>query len=560
MIPSNHRWTLVSVFALSFLWLSSCDRVTKKPSTGRQLVGSRASAAVLVDAALPEVDAIGYEAELWLDDIQDTYRASLVGEFVATEDISKLSLDFEGNEVDNVQFRGQNASYTRNKSELAISFPTKIKKGASFSVAVQYHGKINPADSTKQGDLSDFGGLQSNRIHDEKTKIYSTLNWPSKARRWLPVRDHPRDGAKIAFTITAPRKYRIVATGKATGNSDNPDGTRTWQFKTMTPMPTYCFHFSAYDKWEVKQDASVLGLPIDYYYHNKSSAVLTDVYGIVPSALEFFEKNFGRYRWQSLSYIEEPVFGLSGMEHATAISMDPNIFGIISFARSAAVHELAHHWAGNLVRIRNWNDLWLSESFAEYLTFRFLTTQDGPYSESQLYRYSLLVAMTGDQQFGYAIRPLKPVTDPVKILSPIVYQKGALVLRLLEKIVGRQKFTRSLKEWFETNATKAVTTEDLKKAMSDSLGMDLTDFFNQFIYSEQFPILDVSFSLDGDETVVQVEQVQNKGPVDGFSLPLDLEFSGDSGEKKKIEMYVGGKVGKQSFKLGFVPSRACCRS
>ena len=81
------------------------------------------------------------------------------------------------------------------------------------------------------------------------------------------------------------------------------------------------------------------------------------------------------------------------MEHASVVSMDETLFVDPVEARKTAFHELAHHWSGNLVRIRTWNDFWLSEGFTEYLTARFLSANDGPEAKKTVFRGYLTEAL-----------------------------------------------------------------------------------------------------------------------------------------------------------------------
>ncbi|MEA2750290.1 MAG: hypothetical protein QOI41_4433, partial [Myxococcales bacterium] len=332
-----------------------------------------------VDTTLPDYDAIGYEIDLRVNDVpgHETYAADVKGSYVATRDLTELVLDFEGNTIDDVLVGGHGATYRRDGAKLIVKLPQSVPSGRSFTTRIRYHGTVIQADGADNNDFAAFGGLNVRQHDAEGKRIYSSLNWPSKSRRWVPVRDHPSDGAMVAMNLTFPRSFTVIANGKQVARTERADGTSTWRYEALTAMPAYDFHIVAYEGWKVDSASSASGIPIATYTYSSASPMQPAIYSDLPKALDFYQSKFGKYRWGTLSFIEEPIFG-GAMEHATVVSMDETLFRMPVEARKTAFHELAHHWSGNLVRIRTWNDFWLSEGFAEYLTARFLAANDGP--------------------------------------------------------------------------------------------------------------------------------------------------------------------------------------
>ena len=340
-----------------------------------------------VDRSLPDVDATGYEIDLKIDDAprREAFAADVKGSYVATRDLDSLTLDFEGNTIDEVLVGGRAATYERNGAKLTIKLPQSIANGRSFTTRIRYHGLVAQADGANPNDFSAFGSLNVKQRNAEGKRIFSTLNWPSKARRWLPLRDHPADGAMFAINATLPKTFTVLANGKQVSKVPNADGTVTWRYEALTAMPSYDVHVSAYEGWTVDESRSAGGVPLATYSYAGTHRVQPAVYGDLGKSMDFYEAKFGKYRWGTASFIEEPIFG-GGMEHASVVSMDETLFADPAVARSTAFHELAHHWSGNLVRIRTWNDFWLSEGFTEYLTARFLSANDGPDAKKKVYR------------------------------------------------------------------------------------------------------------------------------------------------------------------------------
>lgn len=497
-----------------------------------------------VDKTLPDVDAIGYEVDLRVNDVpgHETYAADVKGSYVATRDLGELTLDFDGNTIDSVQIGGRNATYRREGAKLVIKLPAAVANGAQLTSRIRYHGDVVQADGANPNDFAAFGGLNVRQRNAENKRIYSSLNWPSKARRWLPLRDHPSDGAMLAMNLTFPKSFTVLSNGKQVARNESSDGSSTWRYEALTPMPVYDFHVVAYENWKVDDSHSASGIPIATYTYSKNERAQHGVYGDLPKTLDFYETMFGKYRWGTASFIEEPIFG-GGMEHASVVSMDETLFPDPDEARKTAFHELAHHWSGNLVRIRTWNDFWLSEGFTEYLTARFLAAHDGPDAKKKVFREYLTQALAADRQTPHAVRPADPEVDVLTIFDAISYQKGALVLHALERVVGEDELTKFLRTWFDRHAFTAVTTSDFQKELSAATGKDLAKFFEGFVYGDSHPEVRVTFTaLPSGETELKAEQLQAKGPANGFVFPLDVDLVDDAGHAERVTIDLTGKT------------------
>lgn len=504
----------------------------------------------VVDKTLPDVDAVGYEIALRVDATprREAFTADVKGTYVATRALTELALDFEGNTVDDVKVDGRIAQHRRDGAKLIVTLPSPVAEGRTFSTRIVVHGDVRQADGANPNDFSAFGGLMVKQRNADGKRIFTSLNWPSKARRWLPLRDHPSDGAMVAFDVTFPKAYVVLANGKKIADRENADGTKTWRYEALTPMPTYDFHVSAYDGWDVEESRSSSGVPIATYTYAGAAQSESTVYGDLPKVLDFYESAFGKYRWGSAGFIEEPIFG-GGMEHASVVSMDETLFMDPHGARKTAFHELGHHWSGNLVRIRQWNDFWLSEGFTEYLTARALGQVDGPARKKEVLREYLSRALSADRANPHPLAPRGNEIDVLTIFDGISYQKGALVVRMLERIVGAEKLDAFLKDWFSRHAFAAVTTNDLERELSQASGIDLSKFFASFVYGGYHPELKVSF----DATDVKVEQVQTKGIPSGFVFPLDLDFVDASGHVERVVVDLTGKVTTKRHGLAHAP-------
>ena len=194
------------------------------------------------------------------------------------------------------------------------------------------------------------------------------------------------------------------------------------------------------------------------------------------------------------------------------------------------------------MRIRTWNDFWLSEGFTEYLTARFLAANDGPDAKKKTYRDYLAQTLLADRTKPHPVRPPDPEIDVLTIFDAISYQKGALVLHALERIVGEEELTRFLRGWFDRHAFGAVSTTDLERELEAAAHQDLSRFFAGFVYGSYHPEVRVTFSTAGADTVLLVEQLQASGPAGGFVFPLDVDLIDAAGRRERVSVDLKGKT------------------
>lgn len=555
------RWSLIG---LAVALLSACvtPACFSGPATADDVAEGDAALRFRpgpIDTMLPDVDAIGYEIALRVDDRagMEAFEADVRGTYVATSALAELALDLEGNDVDAVWVGSRAAAFRREGARLVVTLPSPVAKGATVTSRVKLHGAVRQADGTNPNDFAAYGGLMVRQRNAEGRRIFTSLDWPSKARRWLPLRDHPRDGAMVTMRATFPSAYTVVANGKRTGRIDNPNGTRTWSFEAMTPMPTYAIHVAAYEGWSTNETRAASGVPITTYAYERSASKVPAVYGDVARVLDGYEAAYGTYRWGSAAFLEEPIFG-GGMEHATVVSMDESLFARPSVARTTAFHELGHHWSGNLVRIRWWNDFWLSEGVTEYLTAKAVGMVDGAAAERATFQSYLSTALAADPPGAHALRPPDPEIDVLRIFDAISYQKGACVMRWLSHVVGEPAFTVFLRGWFDRHAFAAVTTADLEKELSATSGKDLGPFFRDVVYTGGHPVLTASLARvpgEPEAALVRVVQLQERGPTGGYHVPLDVDLVAEDGRTKRFVVELSGDATDVKLEPGFAAVR-----
>jgi aminopeptidase N len=499
------------------------------------------------DTALADVDAIGYEIDLRLADDtpgHETFTSRTTGTFVAARALRELALDLAGNQVDAVLVDGAPATFTRAGDTLTIALPRPVPRGRAFTATVDVAGALVQTDSLSHSALSS-GGLMARQHNGDGRRIFNSFNWPDKARRWLALRDHPRDGALVLMHATFPRALTVLANGERESVVDNADGTRTWTYFEHAPMPTYDIHVTAYDDWVPAWSGETLGVRTTAWLY-RGNAPSGAAFATVPLALQFLVESFGDYRWEKADYVEVPLFA-AAMEHASLIAMNERS------PTGGMVHELAHHWSGNLVRIASWNDLWLSEGFADYLDNRFEAARGGAEAERRIWADERRAALVAESSARHALRPADPEVEPGRVFDDVSYAKGAWVLRMLERRMGATALTRFLHEWFDAHAFAAAGTAELERALVAAWGAQATRFAADWIYDVGYPECRVQVSAAGDGVDIVVEQTQPRGPAAGFAFPLDLDFV-NGGARQRVTLDVSARRQTVHARLPFAPA------
>ena len=522
----------------------------------RRLSDVFGSAAAALDDPSLEVDALAYALDLRLADGtpgSERYESRFEGLFRVRGTPSELSLDFdEGrNSVSEVRVNGRPAAFTHAGGKLRISLPAGAGGLGVVLASVRYGGAFLQLDPANPPPIQD-GLMVEPPTEMHPQRLFFTFNWPNSARKWVPVRDHPKDGVLFALRATFPSDLQVLGNGSLAEEADHGDGTRTTTWVALTPMPAYGLFFGAYADWAELNLGQHRGRAITAHVYSDQAAALTPGFQDTGASLDFFAARFGPFRWPRLAFVEDPLPFFGGMENPSVVSLSQfSLTTFPTFVRELRIHETTHHWCGNLVRLESWNDFWLSEGCANYLTGRFLLQQDPPEAARRYWGTQLRRAILND---GHAINPprhaLRPpdpeVPDANALVDGISYEKGAFILRMLEHRLGTDRFTRTLRSWFTGRAFRTGSTRDFQAQVERSGGMtgaEVRQFFEQWVYGVGFPAFGLTWQHDplAGRLSVTLQQVQSWGPAGGYVLPLELEVRDPDGTARRVPVEVSGR-------------------
>lgn len=289
------------------------------------------------------------------------------------------------------------------------------------------------------------------------------------ARTWIPCQDGP--GVRYTYEATVTTPDGLMAAMSASNPTEkSPDNT--YHFTMNQPVPSYLMALVCGDL-----EFKAIGERTGVYAEPALIDAATYELGEMQSMLEKAEKLYGDYRWERYDVVFlPPSFPFGGMENPRLTFATPTIIAGDRSLTALIAHELAHSWSGNLVTNATWDDFWLNEGFTVYFEQRIMEDLYGrDYSEMlALLSFQGLIQELEDFEEADAMEDTHLKLDlkgrnPDDGLTAIAYDKGYLFLRMLEETFGRETFDNFLKNYFNENAFKVMTTEKFLAYLNDNL-------------------------------------------------------------------------------------------
>lgn len=276
------------------------------------------------------------------------------------------------------------------------------------------------------------------------------------ARSLLPCQDAPINRITYKAEVTVPRNMMAIMSAN---NAIQKNETGIYTMEMDIPIPTYLIALAVGDisYQAIDQRSGVYAEPTSIEACAKE---LSDI----PAMLQAAESLGGKYRWGKYDVlIAPPSFPIGGMENPKLTFATPTIIAGDKSLVSLIAHEMAHSWSGNLVTNATWEDLWLNEGFTTYFERRIMEKITDKTYVSMLWElgYQDLLSDFNDMGDTAADTRLKvnlKGREPGDAFSNVPYEKGALLLKHIEEICGRENFDKWLNTYFNDLAFKPATT------------------------------------------------------------------------------------------------------
>lgn len=420
------------------------------------------AAAGLGDRMFPDLgnsgyDATAYEVELTIDgglgEVEG--RTSMIA--VASVTLRSFVLDFVGYQVFSVTVDDEGATWARSGRDLRITPSRPVGMGETFTVVTEFGGSMEPVS------LTEFPFPTGWQTGDGNRFLFSQ---PDGASGVFPVNDHPSDRADVRLAVTVPAPNVVVSGGRRL----SPDDDATVHRFVMSEVAPYLIPLAVGRFVPVTSDDGTVTwvgdgteLPAGF---DRQAEILT-----------FMEHELGPYPFASAGAVVVDANLAAALETQTLPT-----YTTVSAAWGEPViaHELAHQWFGNEITLGQWDDIWLNEGFATFMTWRWIEHDLGRDTyESEVTRAWETVAAAD----------LPPPDHPPSqdLFNLSVYQRAGLALVALREFVGDERFFGFLREYVAAFSDEVVTTERFLTFVLVVLGPDAEDLLIEWVQAPDLP-------------------------------------------------------------------------
>ena len=349
------------------------------------------------------------------------------------------------------------------------------------------------------------------------------------ARRVYACFEQPDLKATLALTVDAPAGWTVVSNQPTPEPEPLGGGPARWRFAPTPPLSTYVTALVAGPYHRVTGEVtSSDGRPVPLgVFCRRSLAEYLDaeaVLDVTRRGFAFFEEHFGLpYPFTKYDQLFVPEFNAGAMENAGCVTiLEDYVFRSkttdAAYERRAVtiLHELAHMWFGDLVTMRWWDDLWLNESFAEYVsTLALVEATRWTHGWTTFAQVEKTWAYRQDQlpSTHPVVADIRDLEDVEVNFDGITYAKGAAVLKQLVAWVGRENFFAGLQRYFRAHAYGNTSLADLLAALEQTSGRDLSAWSRQWLQTAGVTTLRPAMDTGADGHLRSFAVLQEPPPV-----------------------------------------------
>ncbi|MFG2892840.1 aminopeptidase N [Streptomyces sp. NPDC048248] len=366
-------------------------------------------------------------------------------------------------------------------------------------------------------------------VDPEDGEVYLYTQYePADARRVFANFEQPDLKAPFTFEVTAPEGWTVLSNGAEEGR---PEGGRH-RFATTRPISTYItavvagpYHYVSDRYRRTFEDGTELEIPLGALCRKGLAKHFDaeDIFTVTKQGLDFFHEHFDYpYPFGKYDQAFVPEYNLGAMENPGCVTFrEEFIFrGKVTAASyegraNVILHEMAHMWFGDLVTMRWWDDLWLKESFADFM---------GAFSlvEATRFRDGWITFANRRKTWAYRADQLPsthPVTADIRDLEDaklnfdgITYAKGASVLKQLVAYAGREAFLEGARRYFKRHAYGNTELNDLLSVLEETSGRDMAAWSRAWLETAGVNSLTPQATYDAQGRITELSILQEAAP------------------------------------------------
>ncbi|WP_069858595.1 M1 family metallopeptidase [Arenibacter sp. NBRC 103722] len=420
--------------------------------------------------------------------------------------------------IEKITQEGEDLNWESNGNAHFVTLKKPQRKGDVNEIKVYYSG--HPKEAVR---APWDGGFSWKKDNNGKHFIATSCQGLG-ASVWWPNKDHMYDEVdSMAISITTPKDLMDVSNGRLLKVVENKDGN-TYHWYVANPINNYGVNINIgdYVHFGETYNGEKGKLSMDYYVLRDNEEKAKEQFKQAPMMMEAFEHWFGPYPFyeDGFKLVEVPYLG---MEHQSSVTYG-NQFKNGYLGRDLSktgwglefdfilIHESGHEWFANNITYKDMADMWIHESFTAYSENLYVDYHFGKKAASE-YVVGTRANINND----------KPIIGPYNVNkqgSGDMYYKGANMLHTLRQLLEDDEKWRTIlrgvnKEFYH----KTVTTKEIEDYISKSSGIDLTQFFDQYLRTVKIPILE--YEVKNKQLRFRYTNIVN-----GFDMPLRLSING----------------------------------
>jgi aminopeptidase N len=392
----------------------------------------------------------------------------------------------------------------KDKEMVVLAVPKPLAAGTA-TVHVTYTGILN----------SEMRGFYLGK-DDQGRKYAATQFEATDARRAFPSFDEPDYKATFDISVVSDKGLAAISNQKVASDTPGPGDKHTVRFATTAKMSAYLAALVVGNFEYVEGEFD--GIPIRVYATTGKKEMGRFALEVAGDILKYYDHYFGiKYPYGKLDLIGLPDFSAGAMENTGCITfrevillidekqgsvdLKKNIAGVIS-------HEMAHQWFGDLVTMKWWDDVWLNEGFATWMSSKPIESfkpQWNPDLDD--------VSGTGQTLNVDSLANTRPIHQAAEtpaqiqeLFDGIAYGKAASVLRMLEAYLGEETFRAGVNAYLRQHQYGNATAEDFWEAQAKTSKKPVDKIMPTWVKQAGVPIINVKSQCSGSSTNVTLSQ------------------------------------------------------
>ncbi len=443
--------------------------------------------------------------------------------------LKAVTLDAAELNIKSIMLGEQMLNFKHIDDKLRIELPSTLSEGEEVRLTIEYNAK------PRKG----LHFVKPDEYYPKRRLQVWTQGESEYSKYWFVCFDHPDMRFTSEVIAEVPRDMVAISNGRLISVYESNDGFKVYHWYEEFKHPAYLTSLTIGRFEEIRDNYN--GIDLLYYVPSDMLDNASLSFENTRDMLKFFEEYTGvKYPYTKYAQVTVDDFIYGGMENINATTLTVETLhdkrAHIDFTSDHLVaHELAHQWFGDLVTCRDWQHIWLNESFATYFEALYWLHSRG---EDEFNYYIMQYA---DEYFEEASKRYTRavVTNvykhPDDLFDRHAYEKGACILHTLRSLIGDKMFRRAVKHYLERFRASNAETEEFRRCCEEATNISLQEFFEQWLYTPGHPELKVNikYSIDDKILTINVQQVQavndssssnSTGIGNLFKFPLDVHI------------------------------------